>query len=88
MKIDPKAYLKTAVPLVGHCSGVYFLFHNDELVYIGQGWNCFLRVAEHTRKNSDKVFTHWGFEPIKSEAERKDIERDLRKRYKPKFNKK
>lgn len=74
------------IPLAGSCSGVYFLYHGDELVYIGQGWNCLLRVAEHTRKDSDKVFTHWSFFPVENESERKDLERQLRAQHKPKFN--
>lgn len=73
--------------LVGACSGVYFLFNNDELVYIGQGWNCFLRVAEHTRKDSNKVFNRWNFIRIEDEEERKNRERELRAQLKPKFNK-
>jgi excinuclease UvrABC nuclease subunit len=86
MNLDPKAHLPTALPVAGNCSGVYFLFNNTELVYIGQGWNCFLRVAEHTRKESDKIFTHWSYQAIESETERKDIERELRRKYRPKYN--
>jgi excinuclease UvrABC nuclease subunit len=71
----------------GVVSGVYFLFDNNHLVYIGQGWNCFLRVAEHTRKESDKKFTHWNFIPISDEKERKEVERDLRRTLNPKYNK-
>ena len=74
------------IPLQGSCSGVYFLFHDDELVYIGEGWNCLLRVAEHTRKDSKKTFTHWSFLPIADEVERKEIERELRKKHKTRFN--
>lgn len=70
----------------GVCSGVYFLFNQNKLVYIGQGWNCFLRVAEHTRKESDKEFTHWNFIPIEDEKERKKMERRLRDILKPKYN--
>jgi hypothetical protein len=46
MKINIEELYQTSVPLSGTCSGVYFLFHGKELVYVGQGWNCFLRVAE------------------------------------------
>jgi excinuclease UvrABC nuclease subunit len=74
------------IPIDGVCSGVYFLYQGDELVYIGQGWNCLLRVAEHTRKDSDKVFTHWSFFPVQDESERKQLERELRARHKPRFN--
>ena len=72
--------------LLGACSGVYFLYDNDDLVYIGQGWNCLLRIAEHTRKDSDKVFTHWSFHPVPNELERKALEKELRAKLKPKFN--
>ena len=84
---DPHALRANAAVLGGHVSGVYFLFDDDELVYIGQGWNCFLRVAEHTRKESDKRFTHWTFWPVESETERKTLERDLRKQHSPRHNK-
>ena len=77
----------TSAPLAGNCSGVYFLFYNDELVYIGQGWNCLLRVAEHTRKDSDKVFNRWNFIPVQDERERLAFEAQLRRQFKPRFNK-
>jgi predicted GIY-YIG superfamily endonuclease len=74
------------IPLEGSCSGVYFLYQSDELVYIGQGWNCLLRVAEHTRKDSDKIFTHWSFVPVTDVSQRKQLERDLRAKHNPKYN--
>lgn len=77
---------QTSTSLVGTCSGVYFLFNNDELVYIDQGWKP-ATVAEHTRKDSDKVFNKWNFIRIDDEEERKDRERELRGQLKPKFNK-
>ncbi len=73
-------------PLTGNCSGVYFLFDEKELIYVGEGWNCFLRVAEHTRKDSDKLFTKWNFIEIADENERKQVERELRSKFKPKYN--
>jgi excinuclease UvrABC nuclease subunit len=85
MTYDDHSHLPK-IPLDGSCSGVYFLYQDGELVYIGQGWNCLLRVAEHTRKDSDKVFTHWSFFPVQDEAQRKQLERDLRAEHKPKFN--
>lgn len=86
MNINILSNSQTSVPIQGNVSGVYFLFHNDEVVYIGQGWNCFLRVAEHTRKDSCKTFTHWSFIEIKSETDRKALERELIKKHRPKFN--
>lgn len=74
------------VSLQGNCSGIYFLYHDDVLVYIGEGWNCLLRIAEHTRKDSDKIFTHWSFLPVKEPGQRKVMERQLRAKHKPKFN--
>lgn len=76
-----------SIPVSGVCSGVYFLFDNNELVYIGEGWNCFLRVAELTRKESEKKFTSWSFLPILDEQERKAHERTLRAEFKPMYNK-
>jgi excinuclease UvrABC nuclease subunit len=87
MHVDLDALRHASHETVGHRSGVYFLFQGEELVYVGEGWNCFLRVAEHTRKDSDRVFTHWNFIPAESKEERKAIERALRRQYKPKFNK-
>lgn len=87
MITDIKTLNDTGIPLSGNCSGVYFLFDKNELVYIGQGWNCLLRVAEHTRKDSDKKFTRWNFIPVGDEKERKDLEASLRATLKPKYNK-
>ena len=78
---------KTSMPVLGNCSGVYFLFDDDALVYVGQGWNCLLRVAEHTKKDSDKVFNNWSYIPVDSEQERKELESQLRASLKPKYNK-
>lgn len=72
--------------LEGNVSGVYFLYDQDELVYIGKGWNCLLRVAEHTRKDSNKIFTSWKFIHIEDKSEYTSMERDLIQRYRPKYN--
>lgn len=77
----------TSMPLKGNCSGVYFLFYGEDLVYVGQGWNCLLRVAEHTRKDSDTVFTSWSFTPIDNEQERKQVAAHFRTALKLKYNK-
>ncbi len=73
--------------LEGNCSGVYFLFHKKELVYIGKGWNCLLRVAEHTRKDSDKIFTSWNYIHIEDRKDYSELERKLIEIHKPKYNK-
>jgi excinuclease UvrABC nuclease subunit len=84
---EPKLLRSAATVLQGNVSGVYFLYDGEELVYVGQGWNCLLRVAEHTRKDSEKTFTHWSFVAVESESERKELERRLRVKHSPKYNK-
>ena len=87
MKEELSELVSRSIALTGNCSGVYFLFDRDELVYVGQGWNCFLRVAEHTRKDSGKTFTSWNFTQIDDEGEQKNREREIRRIHKPKYNK-
>jgi len=84
---DIKSLRSSSKLLEGNCSGVYFLFYGDDLVYIGKGWNCLLRVAEHTRKESDKVFTSWNYIPIENKDEYNALEKELIKIYQPKYNK-
>jgi len=85
--IEITELLRTSKKLEGNYSGIYFLFNNDELVYIGKGWNCLLRVAEHTRKESDKEFTSWNYINIQDKNEYNNLERKLIKEFKPKHNK-
>lgn len=86
-QLDIEQLRKDAAQLQGACSGVYFLFSEEELVYVGEGWNCLLRVAEHTRRDSNKTFLRWNFMPIDDEQERKTLERDLRRHHRPRYNK-
>jgi len=86
-QLDIEQLRKDATRLRGACSGVYLLFSEEELVYVGEGWNCLLRVAEHTRRNSNKAFLSWNFIPINDEQERKIFERDLRRQHRPLYNK-
>ncbi len=85
--LDIEQLRKDATQLQGACSGVYFLFSEDKLVYVGEGWNCLLRVAEHTRRDSNKAFCTWNFMPIDDKQERKALEQDLRRMYRPLYNK-
>jgi hypothetical protein len=85
-QLDIEQLRKGAAQLQGACSGVYFLFSEEELVYIGEGWNCLLRVAEHTRRDSYKAFLSWNFVPIDDEQERKTVERNLRREHRPRLN--
>ncbi len=85
MNVDLHALRQGAQATVGNISGVFFLFQHEELVYVGQSWNCFLRVVEHTREQSTRIFTHWAYVPIESESERKALEKELRRQYAPKY---
>jgi len=78
--------MANSLPLTGNRSGLYFLFNHKELVYIGRGWNCLLRVAEHTRKDSGKEFTSWNFLEFEDEDERNTMEKELIESFKPKYN--
>lgn len=71
------------------CPGLYFLFDEEQLVYIGSGWNCLLRVAEHTRREPQRrvKFTKWNYIEIPGEAGYKAEERRLIRKYQPRDNK-
>jgi len=75
------------IELQGNVPGVYLLFDHEELVYVGMSWNCLLRMAEHTRKDSDKEFTSWKYIEITDQKERSETERRLIELHKPKYNK-
>jgi len=77
----------TSKKLEGNCSGIYLLFDGQELVYIGKGWNCLLRVAEHTRKESKKKFTSWNYLCTENDQTRDKLEKELIQSHKPKYNK-
>ena len=83
---DLRALRDSAQELKGQVPGVYLLFDADELVFVGQSWNCLLRVAENTGKDSDKHFTHWSYLPVESAAERKALEREFRQVHSPRYN--
>jgi excinuclease UvrABC nuclease subunit len=87
MIVDLAKLRETAKKLEGNSPGVYFLFNDDELVYIGKGWNCLLRVAEHTRKESTKTFTSWEYIQINEKEKYDELEKKLIKQYRPRYNK-
>ena len=65
-------------------SGIYFLYNNDELVYIGQAFNISKRIMEHlleSRKSFNKV--RYNLVPRES---LNDVETTLIKALKPKYN--
>jgi excinuclease UvrABC nuclease subunit len=84
--IDLEQLKKTAKKLEGNTPGIYFLFNDDELVYIGKGWNCLLRVAEHTRRDSNKVFTSWEYVQIDDKEKYDELEKSLIREFRPQYN--
>ena len=81
-----RALQLSATPLRGARAGIYFLFDDDEVVYVGQSWNCLLRVGEHTRRDSQKKFLSWNFMPVDEAQDRTSLERNLIANLKPRFN--
>lgn len=66
-------------------SGIYFMYMDEELVYIGQSINISSRIINHYRENT-KVFNKVFF--IKVDADSLlSVERDLIKKFNPKYNK-
>lgn len=48
--------------------GVYFLYKDDDIVYIGQSINIGNRIRSHKRgKGGYKKFTHYSYLPLKTE---------------------
>lgn len=76
-----------AVPLSANEPGVYALFREDLLVYVGQSWNCFLGVAEQTRKENPKQFDRWTFIREPDEEARKARVKVLVLEHSPEYNK-
>lgn len=63
--------------------GVYFLFHDDILIYIGKSINIFKRLNEHIK---NKNFNNYSFIKCDTENEANELETEMIIRYKPKLN--
>lgn len=62
--------------------GIYFLFNNNELVYIGQSTDIARRIQSH---RNDKKFTDYSFIEC-NESELNSREKSLIQKYSPKLN--
>jgi hypothetical protein len=60
--LDGEQIAKLALPWE-KSSGVYFLVQDQEVVYVGQSVNVYLRIAQHV----DKKFDKYAFVPCKAE---------------------
>ena len=63
---------------------IYFLYNQDELVYVGQTINLARRISQHSM--SDKFWTHYAFHTC-SESLADILEQTYIRMYKPKYNK-
>jgi predicted GIY-YIG superfamily endonuclease len=80
---------------VGYC--VYFLYDNDEIVYIGYTFNLGKRLGEHSQWTNTreghrnqlvkKQFTHYSIIPMDNGKKARELESRLIKKYQPKYNK-
>ena len=51
--LSEKELIKSSLPW-DSASGVYFLISGQEIIYVGQSVNVFLRISQHRDKNFDK----------------------------------
>lgn len=63
-------------------TGIYFLFSNNELVYVGQSTDVLRRIQQH---RSDKVFDEFCFKKC-LERDLDTLERNTIRFYKPRYN--
>lgn len=57
--IDVRPIVQMARPVVDAC-GIYFLVHQDDVVYVGKSLNVYARVQQHLQQQS-KSFDRWCF---------------------------
>jgi excinuclease UvrABC nuclease subunit len=85
MKIDLDALraqaMEDSFPII---SAVYFLFAGDELVYIGQSLDVYMRVRHHYTAK-DKEFDKWTFIEVRLHR-LLSTERRLIQQFNPKYN--
>jgi predicted GIY-YIG superfamily endonuclease len=64
-------------------TGVYFLFDQDSLIYIGKSENVFRRLNDHIR---NKFFNNYSFIKCNTEEDASRLEKELIIKYKPALN--
>ncbi len=66
--------------------GCYFLWHKDNIVYVGESTCIMSRLVQH-QKEGKKVFDRWTFKQVSgTDRQRQSHERKLIKHYNPKYN--
>jgi len=77
---------KTSIEEIAPKSAIYFLFNNDEIVYIGKSSDVIARIKNHL-KDTTKKFTHYSIIGTSLETiEQTLIENELIMIFKPKYN--
>ena len=64
-------------------TGVYFLFDQDSLIYIGKSENVFRRLNDHVR---NKFFDNYSFIKCNTEKDASSLEKEMIIKYKPALN--
>lgn len=82
-----KRYASGAIPTEKYfgISGVYILFRDCEIVYIGESACIFTRISEHIR-TGEKLFDSFKYIPIEGAKKRKRKERQMIKQHRPLLN--
>jgi hypothetical protein len=70
--------IKTLEPI----RGVYFLFHNEEIVYVGQSSDVHFRIRQHKDKQFNRVF----YKAIPPEVDILAVEKHFILKFRPKYN--
>ena len=84
MKIYEKSTIKKDMDRV--ISGVYLLWNNNEIVYIGESYDIMNRLSHH--KCSNKKWNSYSYRECETGLDRIIIEAILISQHKPKYNNK
>lgn len=68
-----------------HTRGIYFLFHKDELVYVGRSWNVYARIQQHVNE-CEKVFDRSFVQLVPIGTSTARLERQYIRDLQPKYN--
>lgn len=78
--------LRDIIPIdFNELRGVYFLFLNEEIVYIGQSQNVYVRIQNHINEKV-KVFNRAFVQFIPLEFDLQEVEKHYILKYRPKYN--
>lgn len=82
--LSPREISLTAIPVRRRQSGVYFLLHDNEIVYVGQTTDWGARLAAHMRDQA-KIFNRCAFQEC-DDVLLDELEATYIERLQPKFN--